>query len=50
MSIFLLRQNVHFDVAVLCCCQMLKVLEGDVDKWIIVSRTKTDTLFTVEHD
>lgn len=29
---------------------MLKVLEGDVDKWVIVSRTKTDTLFTVEHD
>lgn len=29
---------------------MLEILEGEVDKWIIVSRTKTDTLFTVEDD
>lgn len=47
---FLWRQNARFDVAVPWRCQMLKVLEGDVDKWIIVSRTKTGTLFTVEHD
>lgn len=29
---------------------MQKVLEGDVDKRLIVSRTKTDTVFTVECD